>query len=99
MIFPESNASCVFQGQRIGNTTVVTDLPPLLCFTLLLRAAREELKERSPTADVGTADVGKVLHIGSHQGLSAQDGMAVPLTSQLAMKPRVPPYPASLRRE
>lgn len=27
--------------------------PPLLCFTLLLRAAREELKERSPTADVG----------------------------------------------
>lgn len=27
--------------------------PPLLCFTLLLRAAREELKKRSPTADVG----------------------------------------------
>lgn len=27
--------------------------PPLLCFILLLRAAREELRERSPTADVG----------------------------------------------
>lgn len=88
MKFPESNASCLFQGQHTGNTTVVTDLPPLLCFTLLLRAAREELKERSPTADVG-----KVLHVGSHQRLSAQDGMAVPLTSQLAMKLRVRPSP------
>lgn len=79
MIFPESNASCLFQGQCTGNTTVVTDLPPLL------RAAREELKKRSPTADVG-----KVLHIGSRQGLSAQGGMAFSLTSQLAVKPGVP---------
>lgn len=93
-MFPESNASCLFQGQCTGNATVLTDLPSLLCFTLLLRAAREELKERSPTADVG-----KVLHIRSHQELSAQGGMAVPLTSQLARKARVPPHPASLRRE
>lgn len=35
--------------------------PPLLCFTLLLRAAREELKERSPTEDVGKILTEKVI--------------------------------------
>lgn len=64
--------------------------PPLLCFTLLLRAAREELKERSSTADVG-----KVLTEEVIKGpiCPAWQGHA------MAMKPGVPSHPASLGRE
>lgn len=74
--------------RALGILLMSPTCPPLLCFTLLFRAAREELKERSPAADVG-----KVFHIGSHQGPSIQDGTAVSLTNQLAMRPGVPLTP------